>query len=430
MRTAWISSIIFSFVAVIGVGIFSFFLISGKSTTKIGWPHLISVPRQVSFDDTPVAQTVSGDTAIVGDSKLNTAPLNPQAIPLHTTELPIGLPSRLPARQTQLEPIDESAVTTVMESVVAGSQMELMTKNRDSEADNNDADVEQLNPEGVIPARSAQTQSSPYLSSVPVIVDDFLADENVESNISTAPKNVTLVTSKSTDSPKPMTRAQNKGLSQRNSTTNPSQVGIARQTEPLKDLIAVEETDFSSTDNDQDIAAVIPSVARLSLTNHDITAKEDADIASIRDSNAGVRNETLNKSSAEASDNSGKVRDNTIAIIVNRANAEAISVDDIRNIYFDKIIHWQNGEKITLYNLPLNSSGREVFSRKVLNMSAIQAATEESNRVITNAALNQSQTKRERLVLSYVERNPQAIGYVPFNEAKGNNNVRIIMTMH
>jgi len=118
-----------------------------------------------------------------------------------------------------------------------------------------------------------------------------------------------------------------------------------------------------------------------------------------------------------------------IAIIVHSGNEDEISIADLKNIYLDRITHWDNGANIALYNLPLDDRWREVFSQRILNMSALDAANAESNRAITNKVGNLSQIKKVNLVVSYVARNPNAIAYVPLSSISENTRVKVVMTV-
>jgi len=121
-----------------------------------------------------------------------------------------------------------------------------------------------------------------------------------------------------------------------------------------------------------------------------------------------------------------------IVIIVNSANKQKISLEDVKNIYSDNINNWKNGARIHLLNLPMKSKSREVFSQKVLGMSAYQASTAEANRKTTNALRNPSQVMRERLIGSIVSKKVDAIGYVSkkFAKSKLKSNVKILIVVN
>lgn len=118
-----------------------------------------------------------------------------------------------------------------------------------------------------------------------------------------------------------------------------------------------------------------------------------------------------------------------IAIIVNRANTQQLTLEDVKNIYLDNVTTWQSGTRIRVLNLPINSYVREIFSQKTLNLSAHQAAATEANKKITNALKNPPETKRERLVLSIVSKKTNAIGYVRKELAESKAGVKILMVI-
>lgn len=118
-----------------------------------------------------------------------------------------------------------------------------------------------------------------------------------------------------------------------------------------------------------------------------------------------------------------------VVIITNSANTQTITKADLKNIYEDRVTTWKNGKKIALYNLPVASPVRGIFSISILGESAQEAAAQEENRKITNSLRNPSKTKRERLVVSIVSRKPNAIGYVAKKSTIGKTGIRIIMTL-
>lgn len=115
-----------------------------------------------------------------------------------------------------------------------------------------------------------------------------------------------------------------------------------------------------------------------------------------------------------------------IAIIVNGQNNQKITLQDVTNIYNDKVITWDNGNKIDVYNLPSSSHAREVFSRALLGLSAIGAAAEESNRRITNTSRNPQFLKRERLVRLAVGVDKNAIGYINADNLGNKKDLRVL----
>lgn len=118
-----------------------------------------------------------------------------------------------------------------------------------------------------------------------------------------------------------------------------------------------------------------------------------------------------------------------VAVIVNSANTQNMSQAGVKNIYGGKMIAWENGTKIEVYNLPPEDAASEIFARNVLGMSARDAASDESNRIINNTSRNQQQEKRAALVLSIVAKTPNAIGYVPKELTEGKPGIKVLFTL-
>ena len=119
----------------------------------------------------------------------------------------------------------------------------------------------------------------------------------------------------------------------------------------------------------------------------------------------------------------------SVVVIVNSANSQEVSMADAKNIYVDKVITWANGGKIAVYNLPLEDAAAELFARNGLGISARDAASAESNRIVSNTARNPQQTKRDALVSSIVSKTPNAIGYIPKEQAEGKSGIRVLFTL-
>ena len=115
-----------------------------------------------------------------------------------------------------------------------------------------------------------------------------------------------------------------------------------------------------------------------------------------------------------------------VAVIINRSNPEQLSIEQIKNIYSDRVATWRSGQRIEVYNLPDNQDAANVFARKVLGMSGQAAAAAELQRRTNNTLKNPSKTKRERLVLSIVGRKKNAIGYVPEYLIKDKSRIRVV----
>lgn len=118
-----------------------------------------------------------------------------------------------------------------------------------------------------------------------------------------------------------------------------------------------------------------------------------------------------------------------LVVIVNKANSKVFSKSDISNIYRDRVTRWPSGERILVFNLPLDSSEAARFAAEVLEMTSMGAATQRSNRTITNRVQNETRTKNAQVIVSYVERNENAIGYVPAAAIADSDNVRVVFSI-
>ena len=122
-------------------------------------------------------------------------------------------------------------------------------------------------------------------------------------------------------------------------------------------------------------------------------------------------------------------RPSGLVVIVNKANSKSFSRSDISNIYRDRITRWPSGARILVLNLPLDSTERQRFSTAILEMSPLDAATEGSNRTITNRLQNEYRTKNAQVVVSYIEHHENAIGYIPAAALTENDNVRVVYSI-
>jgi len=118
-----------------------------------------------------------------------------------------------------------------------------------------------------------------------------------------------------------------------------------------------------------------------------------------------------------------------VVVIVNASNPQALTSNDIKGIYSDNVIQWENGDAIKVYDLPVKMKARETFSQSILGSSARSVAKDWANRKITNTAKNPPKTKKERLVVASVKKKANAIGYVSESAIVGKTGVKVIMTL-
>lgn len=119
-----------------------------------------------------------------------------------------------------------------------------------------------------------------------------------------------------------------------------------------------------------------------------------------------------------------------MVVVINAKNAEEITPEMIKQIYSDKRSFWKSGNQILLFELPVKDQRREIFSKALLNKSAIASQSEWSNRYINNTIKNKVKIKPEKLVAKFVSNYQYAIGYISALEAEKQNNLKIIMTIN
>jgi len=181
---------------------------------------------------------------------------------------------------------------------------------------------------------------------------------------------------------------------------------------------------------------VSPTVPPTSVTStNDLAASAKSELSPNRvsdtvTSNAEAQGEAAGNSVVPSLGTVNIEDKDRIAVIVNWRNTQSIDRQQLRDIYLDRISRWGNGTEITVYNLPVSSAVRELFSQQVLNMTALDAATLASNRSITNQQSNRMQTRRDNVVAHFVAENPSAIGYVPIDVAREKSNIRILFTIN
>ena len=103
-----------------------------------------------------------------------------------------------------------------------------------------------------------------------------------------------------------------------------------------------------------------------------------------------------------------------VAIIVHKDSPIAsMTVDDLRRYYSDVFLTWDSGEKVKIFDLPMDDPTRQVFSSKVLGKAPQDVTMEWANKRITNTAKNPPTIlKSQLLMVSKVAHDINALGYV------------------
>ncbi|NRA55885.1 MAG: phosphate ABC transporter substrate-binding protein [Gammaproteobacteria bacterium] len=115
-----------------------------------------------------------------------------------------------------------------------------------------------------------------------------------------------------------------------------------------------------------------------------------------------------------------------VAVIVNKANASAITTSDASRIFLGKIKSFANGNKIVPVNLPASSPARSEFEQKALKKSASQLKAFWSKQIFTGKGKPPKDLGSETDVINFVANNANGIGYV--DAAQVTDSVKVIAT--
>lgn len=124
----------------------------------------------------------------------------------------------------------------------------------------------------------------------------------------------------------------------------------------------------------------------------------------------------------------------SIVVIVNAKNpVYSLTSGDVRKIYEDRTLKWEDGMPITVYDLAINDPTREVFSQIVFGISSERLAEMWAHLKITNQAKNPPiSIKNDYIVMKRVSAEEGAIGYISWNAIKGADiqGFKIVATLH
>ena len=117
----------------------------------------------------------------------------------------------------------------------------------------------------------------------------------------------------------------------------------------------------------------------------------------------------------------------SVVVIVNAGNNDRVTAETILAIYSDTRRNWSNGSKVAIYELPVKASAREAFSKAVLNKTAEEAQADWFRRKMDHSIKTMPSVKQDKLVVRFVSKYPDAIGYVPVSLIAGQSDVRVVM---
>ncbi|REL30900.1 substrate-binding domain-containing protein [Thalassotalea euphylliae] len=115
------------------------------------------------------------------------------------------------------------------------------------------------------------------------------------------------------------------------------------------------------------------------------------------------------------------------AIIVNPANANAISDNDISRAFLGKLKKFSDGQSIEAVNTKANSDTRVAFEKMVLKKSPAQVKAYWSKRLFTGKGKPLQELASDAEVLNFVASTPNAIGYVDASVV--NDTIKVIKTL-
>ncbi len=115
-----------------------------------------------------------------------------------------------------------------------------------------------------------------------------------------------------------------------------------------------------------------------------------------------------------------------IAVIVNPANANAVSADDLNRLFLGRASSFADGSKATPLNLAEGQAARDEFDSKVLNRSAAQLKAYWSKLVFTGKGTPPKELADDAAVKAAVAADSSAIGYI--SSASVDGSVKVVAT--
>lgn len=108
-----------------------------------------------------------------------------------------------------------------------------------------------------------------------------------------------------------------------------------------------------------------------------------------------------------------------IAVIVNPANANVVSADDLNRLFLGRASSFADGSKATPLNLSEGQVARDEFDSKVLNRSSAQLKAYWSKLVFTGKGTPPKEMADDAAVKAAVAADPNAIGYISSGSVDG-----------
>mgnify|MGYP006139076979 CR=1 FL=1 len=115
-----------------------------------------------------------------------------------------------------------------------------------------------------------------------------------------------------------------------------------------------------------------------------------------------------------------------IAVVVNPANTNAVSADDLNRLFLGRASSYADGSKATPLNLAEGQASREEFDNKVLNRSSSQLKAYWSKLVFTGKGTPPKELADDAAVKAAVAADATAIGYISSGSADAS--VKVVAT--
>lgn len=108
-----------------------------------------------------------------------------------------------------------------------------------------------------------------------------------------------------------------------------------------------------------------------------------------------------------------------IAVVVNPANANTVSADDLNRLFLGRTSNFADGSKATPLNLAEGVAARDEFGTKVLNRSSAQLKAYWSKLVFTGKGTPPKELTDDAAVKAAVAADATAIGYISSSSVDG-----------
>ena len=115
-----------------------------------------------------------------------------------------------------------------------------------------------------------------------------------------------------------------------------------------------------------------------------------------------------------------------VAVIVNSANASALTDKEISRIFLGKNKKFANGNAVKAANLKNGNATREEFETKVLKKTSYQIKSYWAKLMFSGKAKPLKKLASDADVISFVAANPNAIAYI--DASKVSDKVKVIKT--